>query len=175
MAAVHVGGRQGLFEVTGGIYQVRGYDLSNMSVIEGDTGIIVIDPLISAETAAVALALYREHRGNRPVVAVIYTHSHVDHFGGVKGVVSQDDVDAGTVQVIAPEGSLEHAIAENVYAGTAMGRRAGYMYGAALSRGPKKAVPWPQRRGGRCAWLRHFLDPHLVHAGAVVILPRVPA
>ena len=132
--------RQGLFEVTGGIYQVRGYDLSNMSVIEGDTGIIVIDPLISAETAAAALALYRKHRGDRPVVAVIHTHSHVDHFGGVKGVVSQDDVDAGRVQIIAPEGFVEHAISENVYAGTAMGRRAGYMYGAALSRGPKGGV-----------------------------------
>jgi alkyl sulfatase BDS1-like metallo-beta-lactamase superfamily hydrolase len=129
--------RQGLFEVTGGIYQVRGYDLSNMSVIEGDTGIIVIDPLISTETAAAALALYRKHRGDRPVVAVIHTHSHVDHFGGVKGVVSQGDVDAGKVQIIAPEGFMEHAIAENVYAGTAMGRRAGYMYGAALSRGPE--------------------------------------
>jgi alkyl sulfatase BDS1-like metallo-beta-lactamase superfamily hydrolase len=93
--------KQGLFGVTDGIYQVRGYDLSNMSVIEGDTGIIVIDPLISAETAAAALALYREHRGDRPVVAVIHTHSHVDHFGGVKGVVSQDEVDAGRVQIIA--------------------------------------------------------------------------
>jgi alkyl sulfatase BDS1-like metallo-beta-lactamase superfamily hydrolase len=132
--------RQGLFEVTDGIYQVRGYDLSNMSVIEGDTGIIVIDPLISAETAAAALALYRKHRGDRPVVAVIHTHSHVDHFGGVKGVVSQDDVDAGRVQIIAPEGFVEHAISENVYAGTAMGRRAGYMYGAALSRGPRGGV-----------------------------------
>jgi alkyl sulfatase BDS1-like metallo-beta-lactamase superfamily hydrolase len=116
--------RQGLFEVTGGIYQVRGYDLSNMSVIEGDTGIIVIDPLISTETAAAALALYRKHRGDRPVVAVIHTHSHADHFGGVKGVVSQADVDAGKVQIIAPEGFVEHAIAENVYAGTAMARRA---------------------------------------------------
>jgi alkyl sulfatase BDS1-like metallo-beta-lactamase superfamily hydrolase len=132
--------RQGLFEVTGGIYQVRGYDLSNMSVVEGDTGIIVIDPLISAETAAAALALYRKHRGDRPVIAVIHTHSHVDHFGGVKGVVSQDDVDAGTVQIIAPEGFVEHAIAENVYAGPAMARRAGYMYGAALPRGPKGGV-----------------------------------
>jgi alkyl sulfatase BDS1-like metallo-beta-lactamase superfamily hydrolase len=132
--------RQGLFEVTDGIYQVRGYDLSNMSVVEGATGVIVIDPLISAETAAAALALYRKHRGVRPVVAVIHTHSHIDHFGGVKGVVSQDDVDAGTVQIIAPEGFLEHAVSENVYAGTAMARRAGYMYGAALSRGPEAGV-----------------------------------
>ncbi len=129
--------KQGLFEVTDGIYQVRGYDLSNISFVEGDTGVIVIDPLISTETAAAALALYREHRGDRPVVAVIHTHSHVDHFGGVKGVVAQEDVDAGKVQIIAPEGFVEHAISENVYAGTAMARRAGYMYGAALSRGPE--------------------------------------
>jgi alkyl sulfatase BDS1-like metallo-beta-lactamase superfamily hydrolase len=132
--------RQGLFEVTDGIHQVRGYDLSNLSVIEGDSGIIVIDPLISTQTAAAALALYRKHRGDRPVVAVIHTHSHIDHFGGVKGVTSQQDVDAGKVQIIAPEGFVEHAIAENVYAGTAMARRAGYMYGAALARGPQGGV-----------------------------------
>jgi len=129
--------KQGLFEVTDGIYQVRGFDLSNISFVEGDTGVIIIDPLISTETAAAALALYREHRGDRPVVAVIHTHSHVDHFGGVKGVVSQGDVDAGKVAIIAPEGFVEHAISENVYAGTAMARRAGYMYGAALARGPE--------------------------------------
>lgn len=126
----------GLFEVTSGIYQLRGYDLSVMSVIEGDTGVIVIDPLISAETAAAAFALYTEHRGERPVKAMIYTHSHADHFGGVKGIITQEQVDAGEVQVIAPEGFLHHAIAENVFAGTAMTRRAGYMYGAALERGP---------------------------------------
>jgi alkyl sulfatase BDS1-like metallo-beta-lactamase superfamily hydrolase len=128
--------KQGLFEVVEGIYQVRGLDLSHITFVEGDSGIIVIDPLISTETAAAALALYRAHRGDRPVVAVIYTHSHADHFGGVFGVASQADVDAGRIQVIAPEGFVEHAVAENVFAGTAMGRRAGYMYGAALARGP---------------------------------------
>ena len=132
--------KQGLYEVVEGIYQIRGLDLSNMTVIERDTGIIVIDPLVSTETAAAALALYREHRGERPVTAVIYTHSHVDHFGGVLGVTSQDDVDAGRVAVLAPEGFTEHAVQENVYAGTAMARRAGYMYGAALQRGPKGQV-----------------------------------
>lgn len=131
---------QGLFEVTGGIYQVRGFDLSNVTFIEGTTGVIVLDPLISTETAAAALALYREHRGDRPVTGIIYTHSHVDHFGGVKGVTTQEDVDAGRVPVVAPEGFTEHAIAENVYAGTAMARRAGYMYGAALARGPQGQV-----------------------------------
>jgi alkyl sulfatase BDS1-like metallo-beta-lactamase superfamily hydrolase len=129
----------GLFEVTDGIYQVRGLDLSNISFVEGDTGVIVIDPLISTETAAAALGLYRAHRGDRPVTGVIYTHSHVDHFGGVKGVVSQEEVDAG-IPVIAPAGFLEHAIAENVYAGTAMSRRAGYMYGALLPRGPEGSI-----------------------------------
>ena len=132
--------KQGLYEVVEGIYQVRGLDLSNISFIEGDTGIIVIDPLVSTETASAALALYRTHRGERPVVAVIYTHSHVDHFGGVLGVTSQADVDAGKVAVLAPEGFTEHAVQENVYAGTAMARRAGYMYGAALDRGPQGQV-----------------------------------
>ncbi|MFF1398834.1 alkyl/aryl-sulfatase [Streptomyces sp. NPDC058287] len=131
---------QGLFEVVEGIYQVRGLDLSNITFVEGTTGVIVIDPLISTETAAAALALYREHRGERPVTGVLYTHSHVDHFGGVKGVTTQEDVDAGRVPVIAPQDFTEHAVAENVYAGTAMGRRAAYMYGAALARGPQGAV-----------------------------------
>ncbi|NIK61965.1 alkyl/aryl-sulfatase [Kribbella shirazensis] len=132
--------RQGLFEVVEGIYQARGFDLSNVTFVEGEAGLVVIDPLLSAETAAAALGLYREHRGDRPIRAVIYTHSHVDHFGGVKGMVSQDDVDAGRVRILAPEGFTEHAVSENVYAGTAMGRRAGYMYGAALARGPRGQV-----------------------------------
>ncbi|MCB7136165.1 alkyl/aryl-sulfatase [Cellulosimicrobium marinum] len=132
--------QQGLYEVVEGIYQVRGLDLSNVTFVEGTRGVIVIDPLISTETAAAALALYREHRGDRPVTGVIYTHSHVDHFGGVKGVTTQEDVDAGRVPVLAPSGFVEHAVSENVYAGTAMSRRAGYMYGAALACGPQGAV-----------------------------------
>jgi alkyl sulfatase BDS1-like metallo-beta-lactamase superfamily hydrolase len=130
----------GLYEVVPGLYQVRGMDLSNISFVEGETGVIVIDPLISSETAAAALALYREHRGDRPVTAVIYTHSHVDHFGGVRGVTTQEEVDSGRVPVLAPAGFVEHAISENVYAGIAMARRAGYMYGAVLPRGPRGAV-----------------------------------
>jgi alkyl sulfatase BDS1-like metallo-beta-lactamase superfamily hydrolase len=133
-------GVHGLFEVIPGIYQVRGYDLSNMTLVEGRTGVIVIDPLISAECAAAALALYRSHRGERPVSAVIYTHSHVDHFGGVKGVVSEDVVRAGEVPVWAPAGFLEHAVSENVLAGTAMARRAGYMFAPGLARGPRGQV-----------------------------------
>lgn len=131
--------KHGLFEVVPGLYQVRGLDLSVMSFVEGDSGVVVIDPLISKETAAAAMALYRRHRGDREIAAVLYTHSHIDHFGGVQGIVTQDQVDAG-VEIIAPEGLVEHAVAENVYAGTAMARRAGYMFGAALPRGPKGAV-----------------------------------
>ncbi len=127
----------GLFELAPGLYQLRGFDLSNMHVVEGEEGIVVIDPLVSAETAAAALALYREHRGERPVTGLIYTHSHVDHFGGAKGVVSQEEVDSRGIPVIAPAGFLHHAVSENVFAGTAMGRRAGYMFGAMLERGPE--------------------------------------
>jgi alkyl sulfatase BDS1-like metallo-beta-lactamase superfamily hydrolase len=125
--------RQGLYEVAEGIYQVRGLDLSNMTLVEGETGVIVIDPLISAETAAAALGLYRAHRGERPVTALIYTHSHGDHFGGARGVLPHG---SGPVPVIAPVGFLEHAVSENVYAGNAMTRRAAYMYGATLPKAP---------------------------------------
>lgn len=124
----------GLFKVVDRIYQVRGYDLSNMTIIEGNTGIILIDPLISKETAKAALELYYANRPKNPVVAVIYTHSHVDHFGGVKGVVSETDVNSGKVAIIAPDGFLEEAVSENVYAGNAMSRRSLYQYGALLPR-----------------------------------------
>lgn len=127
----------GLFEVVPGVYQVRGYDLSNITFVEGASGVVVVDPLISTECAAAALELYRRARGERPVSAVLYTHSHVDHFGGVRGVVSQQQVDSGEVPVWAPQGFLEHAVSENVLAGTAMGRRAEYMFAARLERGPR--------------------------------------
>ncbi|KAK0108706.1 hypothetical protein ONS96_002554 [Cadophora gregata f. sp. sojae] len=130
----------GLYLVTEGIYQVRGLDLSNTTFIEGNEGVIVIDPLTSRETGEAALQLYRSKRGEKPVKGVIYTHSHVDHFGGVRGMVCQDDVDQKLVDIIAPEGFLEHAVAENVYAGTAMSRRAAYMYGAVLNRGVRGQV-----------------------------------
>lgn len=128
--------RHGLYEVTDGVYQVRGFDISNVSFIEGDTGVIVIDPLVSAETAAAALALYREHRGARPVTAVIYSHAHIDHFGGVLGVVDAD----ATVPIIAPEHFLEHAVSENVYAGVAMLRRGAYYDGHVLAADPRGSV-----------------------------------
>ncbi|GAA4933522.1 alkyl sulfatase BDS1-like metallo-beta-lactamase superfamily hydrolase [Nonomuraea thailandensis] len=124
--------RQGLFEVTEGIYQVRGLDLSNMTLVEGERGVVVIDPLVSTECAAAALKLYRDHRGDRPVTALIYTHSHADHFGGARGVIDGTDV-----PVIAPAHFMEHAVSENVYAGTAMNRRAAYMYGQHLPHSPE--------------------------------------
>jgi alkyl sulfatase BDS1-like metallo-beta-lactamase superfamily hydrolase len=129
--------KNGLYEVTEGIYQVRGFDLSNMTLVEGEAGVIVIDPLLSAECAEAALALYREHRGSRPVTAVIYTHPHADHFGGVSGVLPGGP---GDIPVLAPEGFLEHAVAENVYAGGAMARRASYMYGTHLDKSPAGQV-----------------------------------
>ena len=130
----------GLFKVAERFYQVRGADLSNMNIIEGETGLIIVDPLISAEPARAALDLYYANRPRKPVVAVIYTHSHVDHYGGVKGVVDEADVKAGKVQVIAPVGFMEEAVSENVMAGNAMSRRAQYMYGALLPKSPTGQV-----------------------------------
>ncbi|WP_329546541.1 MBL fold metallo-hydrolase [Streptomyces sp. NBC_01356] len=126
--------RQGLYEVTEGVYQVRGLDLSNMTVVEGERGVIVVDPLISVECAAAALALYREHRGQRPVTGLIYTHSHGDHFGGARGVLPHGAEEG--VPILAPAGFLEHAVSENVYAGNAMTRRASFMYGDRLPKAP---------------------------------------
>jgi alkyl sulfatase BDS1-like metallo-beta-lactamase superfamily hydrolase len=129
----------GLFQVTEGVYQVRGFDISNVTFIEGERGYVVIDPLTTAEPAAAALALMRKHRGDKPVTAVIYTHSHVDHYGGVLGVLSEADVAAGA-RIIAPEGFLLEAVSENVLLGNVMNRRATYMYGALLPRGPRGHV-----------------------------------
>jgi alkyl sulfatase BDS1-like metallo-beta-lactamase superfamily hydrolase len=131
---------QGLFKVTDGIYQIRGYDLSNMTLVEGKTGWIIIDPLLTAEIAKATLAFAMEKLGNKPVVAVIYTHSHADHFGGVRGVVNEADVVAGKVKIIAPEGFMDNAIAENVLAGNAMTRRATYQFGAGLDANEKQGV-----------------------------------
>ena len=125
----------GLFEVCDGIYQVRSFDLANMTLIRGETGWIIIDPLTASETSAAALKLANEQLGERPVVAVIITHSHIDHFGGILGVVSPDDAANGTVEVIAPPEFAREALAENVLAGNVMGRRATYMYGNLLMPG----------------------------------------
>lgn len=125
----------GLFKVTDRVYQVRGADLSNMTIIEGETGIIIVDPLLSKETAKAAMDLYYTNRPKKEVRAVLYTHSHGDHFGGVKGVISQEDVDAGKVKVIAPYGFVSAALDENVMAGNAMTRRSTYMYGTLIPPG----------------------------------------
>jgi alkyl sulfatase BDS1-like metallo-beta-lactamase superfamily hydrolase len=130
----------GLYEICPGIYQVRGYDISNLSLVEGETGWIVIDPLTSTETARAAMALVAEHLGERPVSAVIYTHSHIDHFAGLAGVIDLDEVVARAVPIVAPAGFLAEAVSENVIAGPAMLRRAGYMYGNHLPRGPEGQV-----------------------------------
>ena len=130
----------GLFLVTDRIYQIRGFDISNMTIIEGERGLIVIDPLISTEVARAGLDLYTAHRGRRPVTAVIYTHSHTDHYGGVRGVVDEADVKAGAVEIIAPAGFMEEIVSENVLAGTPMIRRAQFQFGATLPKGPRGQV-----------------------------------
>ena len=122
----------GLFEVCDGLYQVRSFDIANMTLIRGDRGWIIIDPLTSSESSAAALALANEQLGERPVMAVLITHSHIDHFGGVLGVVTQEHVLSGEVPVIAPKDFVNESLNENVLAGNAMGRRATYMYGNLL-------------------------------------------
>ena len=126
----------GLFKVTDGIYQVRGFDLAVMSIIQTTSGYIVVDPLTTRETAAAAMQLVREQLGEKPIKAVLYTHSHADHFGGVRGVVDEADVTAGKVQIIAPAGFTEAAVSENVIAGNVMTRRVTYMFGSLLPKDP---------------------------------------
>ncbi|MCP4617533.1 MAG: MBL fold metallo-hydrolase [Bradyrhizobium sp.] len=130
----------GLFKVVDRVYQVRGIDIANMTIIEGDAGLILIDPLLSNESAKAAIDLYLQHRPAKPVVAVIYTHSHVDHFGGAKGVITAEDAASGKVKVIAPDGFMEHAVAENVIAGNAMTRRAQFQFGNTLPVGERGQI-----------------------------------
>jgi len=127
--------KNGLFKLAEGVWQVRGFDLSNMTVIGGRTGWILIDPLTNRETSAAALELVNQQLGTRPVVAVIYTHSHADHFGGIRGIVSPEDVKSGKVAIIAPEHFTEETASENVIGGPAMGRRASFQFGSALAPG----------------------------------------
>jgi alkyl sulfatase BDS1-like metallo-beta-lactamase superfamily hydrolase len=133
-------GLHGLFEVVPGVHQVRGYDLANMTLIEGETGYIVVDPLTSVETAAAALDLARRHLGDRPVVAVIFTHSHVDHFGGVEAVLPEDPEAREALRIVAPAHFTDEASSENVIAGPVMLRRASFMYGMSLERTPRGHV-----------------------------------
>jgi alkyl sulfatase BDS1-like metallo-beta-lactamase superfamily hydrolase len=127
----------GLFKVSEGIYQIRGFDLSNMTLIKGNTGWIIIDPLLTPETSSAGMKLVEKHLGKRPVSAIIISHSHIDHFGGIRGVVDEADVISGKVQIYAPKGFYHSAISENVIAGNAMIRRSTYMFGNLL---PKNAV-----------------------------------
>jgi alkyl sulfatase BDS1-like metallo-beta-lactamase superfamily hydrolase len=139
----HLNNFNGLFRVCEGIYQLRAFDMSNMTIIEGKAGLIIIDPLISVQCAQSGLELYRKYRpetADLDVTAVIYTHSHVDHFGGVEGIMPDDPEKKKAVRIYAPDGFLEHAVSENVYAGTAMGRRAQYMYGPLLVKDDKGQV-----------------------------------
>lgn len=129
--------KHGLYKVTDGIWQVRGFDISNMTLIAGKSGWILIDPLTTREAAAAALQLANEQLGTRPVSAVIYSHSHGDHYGGVRGVIDEADVKSGRVAVIAPEHLVEEATSESVVAGPAMGRRAAYQFGSSLKPGPQ--------------------------------------
>lgn len=125
----------GLFKVTEGIYQLRGYDLANMTIIEGASGWILVDPLTAKETADKALKFAQKHLGTKPITAIIYTHSHLDHFGGIEGILANmSEAEQKNLRIIAPEGFMEEATSENIIAGIAMGRRAAYMYGRSLSR-----------------------------------------
>jgi len=158
----------GLFQVTPRIFQVRGLDIANITFIETGHGVVAFDALTCPQTAAAALALYRRHRGERPLLAVIYSHSHVDHFGGAAGLVTQQDVAAGRVQVIAPAGFMRAAVAENVLAGVAMGRRAQFQFGHTLPVGPAAQVDsglgknLPQGRPSLIAPTREISEPHEV-------------
>jgi alkyl sulfatase BDS1-like metallo-beta-lactamase superfamily hydrolase len=130
----------GLFKVTDGVYAVRNQDAANMIIIEGKEGITIVDPMMSIETSRAGLDLYYEHRGTKPVIAVIITHCHIDHYGGIRGVVAQENVDSGKTRIFAPEGFMEHAVAEGVMVGNAMSRRSSYMYGNLLPSSPTGEV-----------------------------------
>jgi len=132
--------QHGLFEVVPGVYQVRGLDIANMTLIEGDHGVIVVDTLTSIEGARAAMELYFKHRGPRPVAAVIFTHTHTDHWGGARGVLSEEMLAGGKVPIIAPNLFMEHAVSENIIAGPAMLRRAQYQFGPLLAKGPRGQV-----------------------------------
>ena len=132
--------QHGLFEVVPGVYQVRGFDIANMTLIEGERGVIVVDTLTSIEGAHAAMELYFEQRGRRPVAAVIFTHTHTDHWGGARGVLDDEMLASGKVPIIAPHLFMEHAVSENIIAGPAMLRRAQYQFGPFLTKGPRGQV-----------------------------------
>src|SRR3984957_2274675 len=130
----------GLFEVVPGVYQIHGLDIANMTLIEGDSGVIVVDTLTSIEGARAAMELYFKPRGSRPVAAVIFTHTHTDHYGGACGVLDDEMLASGRVPIIAPNLFMEHAVSENIIAGPAMLRRAQYQFGPLLAKGMRGQV-----------------------------------
>ena len=132
--------KHGLFEVVAGVYQVRGLDIANMTLIESDSGVIVVDTLTSIEGARAGMELYFKHRGRRPVAAVIFTHTHTDHWGGARGVLDEAMLASGKVPIIAPNFFMEHAVSENIIAGPAMLRRAQYQFGPLLAKGARGQV-----------------------------------
>jgi alkyl sulfatase BDS1-like metallo-beta-lactamase superfamily hydrolase len=132
--------QHGLFEVVPGVYQVRGLDIANMTLVEGERGVIVVDTLTSIEGARAAMELYFQHRGRKPVTAVIFTHTHTDHWGGARGVLDDEMLATGRVPIIAPNLFMEHAVSENIIAGPAMLRRAQYQFGPFLAKGPRGQV-----------------------------------
>jgi alkyl sulfatase BDS1-like metallo-beta-lactamase superfamily hydrolase len=152
----------GLFRVADRVYQLRGLDLANMTLIEGDTGLIVIDTLMTCEAARAGLDLYYAHRLRKPVVAVIYTHSHADHFGGVKGVISEAEVRSGAVSVIAPDGFMAAVGGENVLAGLPMGRRAQFQFGTMLPKGVRQQVDAGLGKGQACGTLSLIAPSDLI-------------
>jgi len=166
----------GLFEVVPGIYQVRGYDISNISFIRTDTGWIVIDPLTVAETAKAARGLLDSHFGPLPIVAVIYTHSHADHYGGIRGIVTDEEIASGQIRIIAPEGFLDAAVSENVTAGPAMTRRAMYMYGVLLPVGPLGHVDSGLGKTIPILGARGLITPtqSITHSGELLEIDGVP-
>src|SRR6516165_3632839 len=132
--------KHGLFEVVAGVYQVRGLDIANMTLIESDSGVIVVDTLTSIEGARAGMELYFKHRGKKPVTAVIFTHTHTDHWGGARGVLDEATLASGKVAIIAPNFFMEHAVSENIIAGPAMLRRAQYQFGPLLAKGARGQV-----------------------------------
>src|SRR5262249_20665312 len=130
----------GLFKVTDRVYQVRGFDISNMTIIEGDSALIIIDTTTAAETAKASLELYYQYRPRKPIGTVIYSHSHADHFGGVKGIISEAEVTSGKVQLLAPSGFMDAVMSESIIAGTAMSRRSFFQFGVLLPPGPRGHV-----------------------------------
>lgn len=166
--------RHGLYKVAERIYQVRGFDVSSISFIIGDSGYIIVDPLTTGEAARAAFELVKQHLGDRPVIAVIYSHSHADHFGGVEGIVTQEDAASGKVKIIAPSGFLEHAVSENIIAGTAMSRRARYQFGNTLPRGPEGELTsglGPALSRGRLSLIAPTLNVH--ETGQEIVLDGV--